>query len=149
MGWGNAANVSTANVDNSADDPSLARTDIYNAFLELIAVINGRNTANGVAGLDASSLVPNTRLPDTIISSSGNPLTLSPNTGRVTVNDLLRLNPQTVTELEALTPQAGDLAYCSNGDAGDACLAVSLGTTDSAGDAEWYRISLGSLISAT
>lgn len=149
MGWGNASNVSTANVDSASDDPSLARNDIYLALQELIAVINGRNTANGVAGLDSSALIPNTRLPNELISSSGYHLTLSPNTGRVTVNDILKLNPQTVSELEALTAQAGDIAYCSNGDAGSPCIAVSLGITDSSGLAEWYRISLGSLISAT
>ena len=150
MGWGNASNVSTSNVDSASDDPSLARADIYAALLELIAVINGRNSANGVAPLDASSLVPNTVLPNTIISSSGNPLTLTPNTSRVQIYDILNLNPQTVTDLENfVTGQAGDIAYCSNGDAGSACLAVCLGITDSSGIMEWYRISLGSLISAT
>lgn len=149
MGWGNAGNVSTTNLDNANDDPSLARNDLYLALIELAAVINGRDTSNGVCPLDASSLVPNTKLPNTLISSSANDLTLTPNTGRVTVNDILKLNPQTVNDLENLTVQAGDIAYCSNGDAGSPCLAVSLGITDSSGLAEWYRISLGSLISAT
>lgn len=149
MGWGNAANVVTSNVDSASDNPSLARNDIYLALLELQNVINGRNTASGVCGLDSNSLVPNTNLPNNLISSSGYNLTLTPNTGRVTVNDILKLNPKTVSELEALSTQAGDIAYCSNGDAGSPCLAVSLGITDSSGLAEWYRISLGSLISAT
>lgn len=149
MGWGNASNVSTTNLDNANDDPSLARNDLYLALLELAAVINGRDTSNGVCGLDASSLVPNTRLPNTLISSSGNNLTLTPNTGRVTINDIIKLAPQTVNDLESLTVQAGDIAYCSNGDSGSPCIAVSLGITDSSGLAEWYRISLGSIISAT
>jgi hypothetical protein len=46
MGWGNASNVVTTNLDNSADDPSLARADLYAALLELTAVINGRNSTN-------------------------------------------------------------------------------------------------------
>lgn len=149
MGWGNAANVSTANVDNAGDDPSLARNDLYLALLELIAVINGRNSANGVAGLDASTKIVNTYLPNTIISSSGNNLTLSPNTDRVVIEDILRLTPKTVNELEAYNALAGDVAYCSNGAAGSPCLAVSLGTTDSSGATEWFRIVLGTQISAT
>jgi hypothetical protein len=149
MGWGNASNISTTNLDNANDDPSLARNDLYLALLELAAVIGGRNTSNGVCPLDASTKVPNTNLPNTLISSSGNNLTLTPNTGRVIINDILKLNPKTVSELEALTVQAGDIAYCSNGDAGSPCIAVSLGITDSSGLAEWYRISLGSIISAT
>lgn len=143
MAWGNAANIVTTNLDNDADDPSLARADLKGALDELSAVINGRNSTSGVAGLDSNGLVPNTILPNTIISSVGNDLTLDPDTDKVALQHILNLNPQTVTELNARSDQAaGDVAYCSNGDAGSACIAVYDGSN-------WTVVSLGSTISAT
>lgn len=149
MGWGTSANVTTDHLNSATDDPSQARTEIYNAFLELQAVINGRNTANGVAGLDSSGLVPNTILPNTLISSATQNLTITPATGLVTINNTLTLTPRTVAQLEAITPVAGQIAYCSDGAAGAACLAVSKGEVDSNGLGIWYRIALGAEISVT
>ena len=143
MAWGNAGNVITTNLDNDADDPSLARADLEAALNELKAVINGRNTTNGVAGLDTNGLIPNTVLPNTIISSVGNDLTLDPDTDKVLIQDIINLNPQTVAQLNARTDAAeGDVAYCSDGDAGSKCIAVYNGTN-------WVVVSLGSAISAT
>jgi len=140
MAWGNAGNVITTNVDSASDDPSLAREDIYNAMLELQAVINGRGSASGVASLDASSLVPAAQLPNTIESSVGNNLILAPDTTRVAIQDIINLNPKTVTELNALSAIQGDVAYCSDGDAGSKCIAVYDGSA-------WKVVSLGSTIS--
>lgn len=142
MSWGTAANVTTNNLNSATDDPSQARIELYNALIELIAVINGRGAANGVAALNSSGKITNTQLPDTITSSSGQPLLLSPSSGRVTVEDILKLTPQTVTELEGITAFEGDIAYCSNGDAGSKCIAVYDGS-------DWKVISLGSTISST
>lgn len=142
MAWANASNIITTNVDNAADDPSQARADIYAALVELAAVINGRNTSNGVCGLDSSGLVPAARLPDAITSSSTNNLLLQPNTARVGIEDIINLAALTVTELNALTAVTGDIAYCSNGDSGSKCLAFYNGTA-------WKRIALGTTISAT
>jgi len=148
MGWGTASNVTTNHLNSATDDPSQARVELYNALVELEAVINGRNTANGVAGLDASSLIPAALLPDTLQSSTGTDLTLQPDGERVNIEDVLNLNPNTVAELEAFAVEAGDIAYCSDGDAGAPCIAVSLGETDSNGNGVWYRVQLGSQISA-
>jgi hypothetical protein len=142
MSWGTAANVTTNNLNSSTDDPSQARVELYNALIELIAVINGRGAANGVASLSASSKIPSAQLPDTISSSSGQPLLLSPSSGRVTIEDILKLTPLTVSELEALTAFEGDIAYCSNGAAGSKCLAVYNGT-------DWKVVSFGATISST
>lgn len=143
MAWGNAGNVITTNLDNDADDPSLARADLEAALNELKSVINGRNTTSGVAGLDTNGLIPNTVLPNTIISSVGNDLTLDPDTDKVLIQDIINLNPQTVAQLNARTDAAeGDVAYCSDGDAGSKCVAVYNGTN-------WVVVSLGSAISAT
>lgn len=141
MGWGTVGNVTTTHLDSATDDPSQARVELYNALVELQAVINGRGAASGVASLNTSSVIPAAQLPDTIQSSSGNPLLLQPDTGRVTIEDILLLTPQTVTELNALSSSAGDVAYCSNGDAGSPCIAVYNGTA-------WKVISFGSTISA-
>lgn len=149
MGWGNSTNVTTTHLNSSSDDPSQARVEIYNAFLELQAVINGRNAANGVAGLDASTKISNSYLPNTIISDVGVDLTLDPGTGRVIIEDLLKLTPKTVSELEVQVATEGEIAYCSNGDAGAGCLAVTRGETDSNLNTIWYRVTLGTQISAT
>lgn len=143
MGWGNNSNIVTTNLDSGADDPSLARADILAALQELQAVISGRNSASGVCPLDGSSLVPAANLPDTITSSSTNNLILAPDTDRVAIQNIINLNPQTVTEISGITsPVTGDVMYCSNGDAGSPCLAIYNGTS-------WLRIALGSAISAT
>lgn len=149
MGWGTVGNVTTTHLNAATDDPSQARVELYNALVELAAVINGRNTANGVAGLDGSALIPNTLLPNTLISSTAQNLTITPATGLVTINNTLTLTPRTVAQLEAITPVAGQIAYCSDGAAGSACLAVSKGEVDSNGNGIWYRIALGAEISVT
>lgn len=143
MAWAVVGNVTTANLDNDADDPSLARADLEAALNELKNVINGRNTTNGVAGLDGNGLVPNTILPNTVISSVGNDLTLDPDTDKVLIQDIINLNPQTTAQLNARTDKAeGDVAYCSDGNAGVKCAAVYNGTS-------WLVVALGSAISSS
>ena len=75
MAWpANANNISTTNLDAGTDNPATARADLKAALDEITNLINGRNEASGVAGLDASSKITNTQLPDTIISSSSTDL---------------------------------------------------------------------------
>jgi hypothetical protein len=140
MAWGVAGNIVTTNLDADTDDPSLAREDLYNAMVELTAVINGRGSASGVASLDSSALIPAGQLPNTIESSSGNNLVLAPDTTRVGVQDIINLNPRTVAQLTALSAIQGDVAYCSDGDAGSKCIAVYDGSA-------WKVVSLGATIS--
>ena len=141
MAWGTAANVTTTHLDSASDDPSQARVEIYNALVELVAVINGRNSASGVAGLNGSSKITASQLPNTIVSDTATDLTLTPATTRVNVEHILNLDPRTLVQLNAVTsPQEGDVAYCSNGDGGSKCLAVYNGTA-------WKRIALGATIS--
>lgn len=149
MSWAVVGNIITTNLDSGADDPSLARADLKAALDELKAVINGRNATNGVAGLDGSGLIPAGILPDTIESSVGNNLNLVPDTEKVTLQHILNLNPQTTAELNARTDQAeGDVAFCSDGDSGAACLAV-YGTSTDGSTVGWNRIVFGAIISAT
>jgi hypothetical protein len=148
MAWGNNTNIITTNLDSSSDDPSLARADILAAIQELQAVITGRTTANGVAPLDASALIPNTYLPDNIVSSSGNNLLIQPSTGIAYINYLINLQTKTVAQLEALTPIPNMVALVSDGDGGDPCLAVYTGV-NSSGVPVWYRVPLDNRVSAT
>lgn len=146
MGWGTSGNVTTVHLNSGSDDPSQARTEIYNAFIELQAVIGGRGTSNGVAPLGSDSKVANTYLPDTLTSSFSTDLTVAPATARTVFQNIISLTPRSVAQLSILTANAGDIAFCSDGDAGQPCLAVCKGTTDSNGT-EWFRISLGTQIS--
>lgn len=143
MGWGTAGNVITTNLDSGTDNPAAARPDIKNAFDELTNVINGRGTASGVAPLDASSLINAIYLPDEINSSSGNPLTIDPATGKLKLEEILNLKPQTAAQLNARTDQAtGDVAYCSDGgddSAGVGCVAVYDGN-------DWRAVQLGDVL---
>ena len=118
MTWGNAGNVSTTNLDSGTDSPAAARADIKAAFDELSNVINGRGSASGVAPLDASSKITAAYLPDEINSSSGQDLVIDPATSVVTIENIVKLTPQTTAQLNAVAaPQEGMIAFCS--DAGD------------------------------
>ncbi len=118
MAWPtNDSNINTGNVDAGTDNPASARADIKAAFDELKNVINGRNEASGVAGLDASSKISNTQLPDTIVSSASTDLTLTPTTGTVNINSVLQMNPQSRSALYARSDLAdGMIAMASDGD---------------------------------
>ena len=124
MAWITVSNISTDNLNNDSDSPLSARPDLKAALDELIVAGNARGQADGVASLDSSTLVPNTQLPNTLISSGSNNLTLHPGSGKVAIQDILNLNPRTVAQLNALTSAEGDIAYCSNGAAGNKTIAV-------------------------
>lgn len=59
-------NVVTTNLDSPTDSPSAARGDIYTALQRIKDIIGARNSASGVAPLDASSLVPLVNIPATL-----------------------------------------------------------------------------------
>ena len=143
MAWATAGNVITTNLDSGTDNPAAARPDLKAALDELKNVINGRATANGVAPLNASSKLDATYLPDEINSSSATALTLDPATGKVKLEEILNLKPQTAAQLNARTDQVtGDIAYCSDGgddSAGVGCIAVYDG-------ADWRAVQLGAVL---
>lgn len=118
MAWPtNDANISTTNLDAGTDSPAAARADLKTALDELANVINGRNEASGVAGLDASSKISATQLPDEINSSASTNLTLAPTTGMVVIEDVIKLTPQTRSDLYARSDLAdGVIAMASDGD---------------------------------
>ena len=150
MTWGTSSNVVTTNLDSDTDSPLAARPDIKAAFDELINVIDGKDTAGGVCGLDSGGLIVNTKLPNTLVSSGSNNLTLDPGSNKVAIQNILNLQPRTVAQAEAITNAAtGDVIYVSNGDAGSPCLAVYDGNDDTGGNPIWKKISLGLQISSS
>ena len=119
MAWANVSNVTNTHLDAATDDPSQARAELNASTLELQNVINGRGTSNGVASLDGTTKVPSAQLPDELNSSSGQNLTLDPNTDRVAIENIINLFPLTVTQVNAIgSPAEGDVVYTTNGDAG-------------------------------
>ena len=141
MAWGDVNNVSTANLDSGTDSPAAARPDLKLALDELKNVINGRGSASGVVPLNASTKIDPSYLPSEINSASATNLTLDPATGKVALEEILNLKPQTVAQLNARTDQTeGDVAYCSDGNAGAKCVAIYNGT-------DWKVVSLGATIS--
>jgi len=141
MAWATSSNVITTNLDAGTDSPAAARPDLKAALDELVIVIDGRGQASGVAPLNASTKIDATYIPDELNSTAATNLTLDPATGKVALEEILNLAPQTVTQLNARTDQAeGDIAYCSNGDAGSKCIAIYNGT-------DWKVVSLGATIS--
>ena len=140
MAWATASNVVTTNLDAGTDTPAAARPNLKAALDELIIVINGRAQASGVAPLNSSTKIDATQLPDELNTSSSTDLTLDPATGKVKIEEILNLAPQTNTQLNARTDTAsGDVAYCSDGgedSAGVGCVAVFDGT-------DWRAIQLG------
>jgi hypothetical protein len=118
MTWpANTTNVVTTNLDSGTDNPASARADLKAALDELKNVISGRNEASGVAGLDAASKILATQLPSEINSAAGTDLVLDPTTGRVKIEDVLWINPQTRAQLYARTDLVdGLIAMASDGD---------------------------------
>lgn len=136
--------ITTANLDSSADDPSLARADLYNAVTALNAIIDEADAAGGVCLLNGSGQVPTSRLPGNIQVTGD--IILEPSSKIVNIRDILRMTAWTTEDVALIptvvTPILGDLIVVSDGDAGDPCLALYNGT-------DWLRISLGAEISAT
>lgn len=110
--------ISTDNLDSSADDPSLARVDLLDAVTKLNTIISEADTAYGVPVLNSSGLIKSTQLPTTI-SAAGTQI-LSPSTGIVNIQSILRISPQSQATIVALTGvQEGDMVLCANITAGN------------------------------
>ena len=134
------ASVTTTNLDAGTDDPSLARADLLDGVQKLNTIISEGGGANGVALLDASAKLSANQMPTTITATGVQ--VLNPSGGVVHIQDTLRLTSKTTAELNALSPNEGDIAYCSNGNAGAKTMAVYDGTN-------WKVVALGATISAT
>lgn len=122
--------ISTANLDSPDDNPNLARADLYNAVIALNQLIASANAASGALVLDGSAKIASTYLPTNYVTTGS--LSLSPSTGIVNLNRVLRLTQTVTADLGTVTgtasPSAGDVIYLTDGDAGQPCLGVYNGT---------------------
>ena len=133
--------ITYANLDNATDSVGLARAELHNALIRLSELINSRDTTDGLAPLDANGQVPSANMPTTFTSGGANNIVFQPATGVALLQYALGLEAKTTAELEALNHPAGTIAYCSDGDSGGPCLALSDGTYDAgAGIYQWNKI---------
>ena len=117
----NANNIVTTNLDAGTDDSSAARVNLKAALDEITNIINAKGEASGIASLDSNTKILAAELPDEINSSSGQSLTLDPATGIVIVEDIIKLNPRTKSQLNSTSGLAnGMIAFASDVDADSA-----------------------------
>lgn len=118
--------INTTNLDSPADDPNLARVDLLalvQAFNQLVA---SANTASGVAVLTGAGKISSSLLPGAFTQTGT--LQLQPGSGRVNLQNVLRLQPLVTSDVlggavnGTDTPAQGDLVFLSDGDAGQPCL---------------------------
>lgn len=132
--------LTTQHLDNATDSPASARTELKAGIDATQDIINSYDQNSGIAALDSGGKVVNTKLPDTLISSSTTNLTLDPDTNIVKINNIIQLEPQTVAQLNAQSGLSeGQVAYVSN-DTGGKALAVYDGSN-------WKKLTLGATIS--
>lgn len=141
MAFPTGTTIPTTNLSSGTSDPSLARADLLQAVEAVNDIIASQNSASGVLVLTGSGKLPSSTIPTQITLSTGVQV-INPTDGVVNIRDILRLQSTTVADLEALTSEAGDVAYCSDGAGGSPCIAFYNGT-------DWVRISVGAAISAT
>lgn len=130
MTFPTGTSIPTTNLDSADDDPSLARADLLSAVQTLNQLIASANAASGVLVLDGSGKVLVSQLP-TSFSQTGT-IQLQPSTHIVSISSVLRLAQLFTADLGTVTgttaPDAGDLIYLVDGDAGQPCLGCYDGT---------------------
>jgi hypothetical protein len=120
--------IVTTNLASGTANPSLARQNLLDLVNAVNDIIASQNSANGVMVLDGSGLVPSAKLPGSITLASGTQI-INPVSRVVNVRDFLRIQVQTTAQILAYsTPQQGDIACASDGDAGRQCLTIYNGT---------------------
>ncbi len=139
MAWATAGNIVVTNLDAGTDSPASARADLKAALDELTIVSNNLGTTDGAAKIESDGVI---RASVTGVSTASGDLTLTSATSKVVINDIINLTPKTKAELDALTSAGsttnGDVAVCSNGNAGAQCLAIHNGTA-------WLKFDGGAL----
>ena len=125
MTWGNKSNYNTTYLDAAGDSPADARPELKNAVDELTNVIDGLGTKGGAVKMESDGTI--SANVSTITTTTGD-LTLSSNNSTVAISYILNLTPKTKAQLDSLGGDAGDVAVCSNGNAGGYCLAVYNGS---------------------
>lgn len=123
--------VATTHLDSGSDDPSQARGDLLEAVTLLNEIVAGQNSADGVAVLDSSGSIPYNRLPQSIAWQGVGNQIISPVSGIVEIQDIVRLTPLLKAQLQSIstaTLTAGCIAYCSDVSTGTAGVVVWTGS---------------------
>jgi hypothetical protein len=130
--------ISTANLDSATDSPASARTDLLATVNAVNAIIASANLASGVVVLTGGAKLPSSTIPAQITLSAGVQI-INPVDGIVNIRDVLRLQQMTTVDILALaTPQAGDIAFATDGDSTAPALCLYDGD-------DWRTLSLSSL----
>jgi hypothetical protein len=105
--------ISTDNLDSETDNPATARADLLDAVQKLNTIIAGAGTASNVVLSDGSNYISTSQIPPTITVSGT--MTLSPSTGIVNIQDILRVTMYPVETILTITGNvSGDMIMCSN-----------------------------------
>ncbi len=132
------AAVNTTNLDSSSDNPANARADLLDAVEKLNAIIEDANGSDGVVVLTGSGKLPGSVIPAQITLASGVQV-INPTDGVVNIRDVLRMQQMTTADILALsTPEAGDIAFATDGDSTAPSLCIYDGT-------DWRTLNLSSL----
>lgn len=132
-----SSTINTTNLDAATDDPSLARTDLFNALTALNSIISEADIAGGVALLNGSGEYDSAKMPTTL-SVTGTQ-TISPTSGIVSIQDVLRLSQLPTASINALTgSQLGDIVISTDANAGNAAICFYDGT-------DWRYMGFGNL----
>lgn len=126
--------ASTANLDAGSDSPASARADLYLALQLLNQIIESADLADGVPLLDGSGQLQGSQIPSSVSPAN---LTLAPTDAVVKIEDRLRLQIMTVTQILALgDPTIGDMCLaCTDLTGADPKLAMYDGS-------EWKYLAL-------
>jgi hypothetical protein len=138
MSFPTGTTISTVNLDSATDSPASARTDLLDTVNAVNDIIASENLANGVVVLNASGKLPSSTIPAQITLASGVQI-INPVDGVVNIRDVLRMQQMSTVDILALTtPQAGDIAFATDGDSTAAALCIYDGD-------DWRTLSLSSL----
>lgn len=110
MTFPSGLSASTQNLDSSTDNPSLARSDLYDAVTYLNAIIDSENQTDGVVVLNNVGKLDSEMIPNTV-AVTGN-IMLEPTEQVVGIKNVMRLYPLTIDELDTL----GDTTVFTIGD---------------------------------
>lgn len=115
--------ISTANLDSSAADPSLARADLLQAVESLNTIMSEVNQALGVALLTGDGKYDGTKFPDSQYTDGQCTITAGNNI--ISLQSLVRLQRMPKEVLLAQTDMIdGDMVLCSDADGGNLALCI-------------------------
>lgn len=113
MSFPTGNSISTTNLSSGTGNPASARTDLLNMANYVNAIIDSANSANGVLVLNTSGQIGSSMVPATMAPTGI--LTLAPASGKIKIEDVLRLQVHTKTQVLALTDNAvGDIVLSAD-----------------------------------